>query len=58
MMALAGAAHEAKQYGVDYEFPGWDVVEKVGEPVIVDTLGTAGTASLSISWRDGFMEKH
>ena len=57
-MALAEAAHEARQYGVDYEFPGWDVVEKVGEPVIVDTLGTAGTASLSISWRDGFYEKH
>ena len=48
---------EVTKEGMDYEFPGWDVVERVGEPITLDTFGRED-ALLSISWRDHLAERH
>ena len=48
---------EIRRSGPVYDFPGWDVVEKTGEPFTLDTSGREG-ADFSISWFDGLAERH
>ena len=48
---------EIRRSGPVYDFPGWEVVEKTGEPFTLDTSGREG-ADFSISWFDGLAERH
>ena len=57
LMAIAGAANAFSRSGPDYQFPGFDVVESTGETYTYSTSGRHST-DLSISWADGFGERH